>query len=133
LASEEEVEYLDVEDLIDLATRLLGGALGGAPLIRDAGLLGSAAARPRTTVFGEDTYPDLWTKAAALLQSIVKSHPLVDGNKRLGWLATATFLELNGISASAASNDDVYVLVMDLAAGDQGIEQIATGLQGLFL
>ena len=128
MASEEEVEYLDVEDLMDLATRLLG-----ACLIRDAGLLGSAAARPRTMVFGEDAYPDLWTKAAALLQSIVKSHPLVDGNKRLGWLATATFLELNGIPASAALNDDVYVLVMDLAAGDQGIEQIATGLQGLFL
>ena len=126
------VEYLDVEDLIDLATRLMGGALGGAPLIRDAGLLGSAAARPRTMVLGEDAYPDLWTKAAALLQSIVKSHPLVDGNKRLGWLATATFLELNGIPASAASNDDVCVLVMDLAAGDQGIEQIAIRLQGLF-
>jgi death-on-curing protein len=128
LASEQEVEYLDVEDLMDLATRLLGGA----SLIRDAGLLGSAAARPRTTVFGKDAYPDVWTKAAALLQSIVKGHPLVDGNKRLGWLATATFLEFNGIPVSAASNDDVYELVMDLAAGDQGIEQIATRLQGLF-
>jgi death-on-curing protein len=128
LASEQEVDYLDVEDLMDLATRLLGGAF----LIRDAGLLGSAAARPRTTVFGRDAYPDAWTKAAALLQSIVKDHPLVDGNKRLGWLATATFLELNGIPVSAASNDDVYELVMDLAAGDRGIEQVATRLQGLF-
>ena len=128
MASEQEVEYLDVEDLMDLATRLLGGAF----LIRDAGLLGSAAARPRTTVFGKDSYPDVWTKAAALLQSIVKGHPLVDGNKRLGWLATATFLELNGLPVSAASNDDVYERVMDLAAGDQGIEQIATRLQGLF-
>jgi death-on-curing protein len=129
LASEEEVEYLDVEDLVGLATRLLGSA----SLIRGAGLLASAAVRPRTAVFGEDAYSDLWTKAAALLQSIVKSHPLVDGNKRLGWLATATFLDLNGMPASAASNDDVYAFVMDLAAGDQGIEQIATRLQGLFL
>jgi death on curing protein len=128
LASEEEVEYLDVEDLMDLAIRLLGGT----SLIRDAGLLGSAAARPRTVVFGKDAYPDLWSKAAALLQSIVKNHPLVDGNKRLGWLATATFLELNGIPASAASNDDVYELVMDLAAGDPAIDQIATRLQALF-
>ncbi len=56
----------------------------------------------------------------------------MDGNKRLGWLATATFLELNGLPVSAASNDDVYERVMDLAAGDQGIEQIATRLQGLF-
>jgi death-on-curing protein len=128
LASEQDVEYLDVEDLMDLATRLLGGAF----LIRDAGLLGSAAARPRTTVFGKDAYPDVWTRAAALLQSIVKGHPLVDGNKRLGWLATAAFLELNGIPVSAASNDDVYELVMDHAAGDRGIEHIATRLQGLF-
>jgi len=128
LASEREVEYLDVEDLLDLAARLLGDAC----LIRDAGLLGSAAARPRTVVFGEDAYPDLWTKAAALLQSIVKSQPLVDGNKRLGWLATATFLELNGIPTSSASNDDVYALVMDCAAGDLDIEQIADRLQGLF-
>ena len=127
MASEEEVEYLDVEDLMDLAIRLLGGA----SLIRDAGLLGSAAARPRTAVFGEDAYPDLWSKAAALLQSIVKNHPLVDGNKRLGWLATATFLDLSGIPASTASNDDVYELVMDCAAGDLDIEQIADRLQGL--
>lgn len=54
------------------------------------GLLGSAAARPQTTAFGEDAYQDLWTKAAALLQSILKNHALVDGNKRLAWLATAT-------------------------------------------
>ena len=115
-------------DGFPIAARLLGDAC----LIRDAGLLGSAAARPRTVVFGEDAYPDLWTKAAALLQSIVQSHPLVDGNKRLGWLATATFLELNGIPASSASNDDVYALVMDCAAGDLDIEQIAVRLQGLF-
>lgn len=127
LASEGEVEYLDVEDLMDLAARLFGDAC----LIRDAGLLGSAAARPGTVVFGEDAYPDLWTKAAALLQSIVKSHPLVDGNKRLGWLATATFLEFNGIPASSASNDDVYELVMEVAAGDQGVERIADRLHGL--
>src|SRR5437588_12316611 len=118
LAADRPVEYLDLEDLLDLATRLLGDP----PPIRDAGLLGSAAARPRTTVFGEDAYPDLWTKAAALLQSIVKSHPLVDGNERLGWLATATFLELNGISAIAASKDYVYGWVSDLAEGGPCIE-----------
>ena len=82
--SDAEVEYLDVEDLVELA-RLL---LGNPPPIRDMGLLGSAAARPQTTVFGEDAYPDIWTKAAALLQSVVKNHPLIDGNKRLGWLST---------------------------------------------
>lgn len=122
-----EVEYLDVEDLIDLATRLLGNP----PPVRDMGLLGSAAARPRTSAFGGDAYPDLRSKAAALLQSIVKSHALVDGNKRLGWLGTAVFLEINGAAASAASNDDVYVFVVDVAHRNHSIEKIALGLRRL--
>ena len=71
-----------------------GGTASRAP-IRDVGPLGSAVARPQTTAFGEDAYPDIWTKAAALLHSIVKNHALVDGNKRLGWLATAVLLELS--------------------------------------
>ncbi len=95
------------------------------------GLLGSAAARPETTVFGEDAYPDIWTKAAALLQSVVKNHPLVDGNKRLGWLSTAVFLELNGVATGHASNEDVYEFVMGVAAGERGIEEIAAGLRTL--
>ncbi|MEA2587372.1 MAG: death on curing protein [Actinomycetota bacterium] len=124
---EREVEYLDVEDLIALATTLLGKP----PPIRDVGLLGSAAARPQTSVSGEDAYPDIWRKAAALLQSILKNHALVDGNKRLGWLATAVFLELNGVAATAASNDDVYALVMDIAAKDRTLPEIAAVLRRL--
>jgi death-on-curing protein len=120
-------EYLDVDDLIGLAELLLGSP---AP-IRDVGLLGSAAARPRTTAFGVDAYPDLWTKAAALLHSIVNNHPLVDGNKRLGWLATAVFLELNGSSVAGASNDAVFELVFGIAATDQTVESISAALQEL--
>ena len=115
------IEFLDLDDLLTLAERLLGSP---AP-VRDVGLLGSAAARPQTSVFGEDAYPDAWTKAAALLQSIVKNHPLVDGNKRLGWLATAVFLELNGVEATAATNDDAYELVVAIAAGSHDVAEIA--------
>jgi death-on-curing protein len=125
LGDDREVEYLDVEDLIALATRLLGNP----PPIRDAGLLGSAAARPQTTIAGEDAYPDIWQKAGALLQSILKNHALVDGNKRLGWLATAVFLELNGVAATAASNEDVYAFVMDVAAEDRTLQEIAAPLR----
>jgi death on curing protein len=121
------VEYLDIQDLVELATQLLGDP----PPIRDVGLLGSAAARPQTTVFGEDAYPTIWTKAAALLHSIVKNHALVDGNKRLGWLAAGTFLELNGIDITKASNTDVYDFVIGVAASDQTIHHIANGLQKL--
>ena len=120
----QEFEYLTTEDLVHLAALLLGDP----PPVRDIGLLGAAAARPQTTVFGKDAYEDVWTKAAALLQSILKNHPLVDGNKRLGWLATAVFLELNGFPAVGASNDDVYDLVIDVAAGHDTVEQIAAAL-----
>jgi death-on-curing protein len=121
----EPIEFLDLDDLVELARSLLGDP----PPIRDIGLLGSAAARPQTTAFGEDAYPDLITKAAALLQSIVNNHALVDGNKRLGWLATAVFLELNGIKASHASNDDVYDLVVWIAASNPDLDDITTRLR----
>ena len=121
------IEFLNLEDLVSLAASLLGDP----PPIRDIGLLGAAAARPQTTAFGDDAYPDLLTKAAALLQSIVNNHALLDGNKRLGWLSTAVFLELNGIKASRASNDDVYNLVIWVAATNPGLDAITTRLRGV--
>lgn len=127
MAADRPVEYLDVDDLIELAERLFGQT----PPIRDVGLLGSAVARPQTTAFGADAYPDLWAKAGALLLSIVKNHALVDGNKRLGWLATAVFLDINGIDVSVASNDDVYELVMDVAAGNHTVAEVAERLSRL--
>ena len=123
----EPADYLTLEDLLDLAGRLLGQP----PPSRDVGLLGSAAARSQATAFGTDVYPDRWTKAAALLQSVVNNHALVDGNKRLGWLATATFLELNGVPASRISNNDVYRLVMDVASGHPEVEELAARLKKL--
>ena len=127
MAADRPIEYLDLEDLLDLAGRLLGDP----PPVRDVGLLGSAAARPQTTVFGEDAYPDVWTKAAALVVSVVKNHALVDGNKRLGWLATAVFLELNGVDVVGVPNDDVYEFVMAVAAGNPEVPEVAEGLHRL--
>jgi death-on-curing protein len=122
-----EVEYLDTDDLVDLAT----GLLGDPPPIRDVGLLGSAAARPQASAFGDDAYPDLWTKAAALLHSILKNHALVDGNKRLGWLATAVFLEINGVHVTHVDNDAVYDFVIAVTTGRDDVAEIATGLESL--
>ena len=113
--------------VLALASRLLGDP----PPIRDVGLLESAVARPRTVVFGVEAYETIWTKAAALLQSIVNNHALIDGNKRLGWLATAVFLELNDIPISQASNDDVYEFVLSVASGSPEFDEIAERLQGL--
>ena len=121
------VEFLELDDVIDLAIALFGDP----PPIRDVGLLGSAVARPQTTAFGEDAYPDIWMKAAALLQSIVQNHALIDGNKRLGWLTTAVFLEINQVEISRAGNDDVYALVIDVAAGQPSVDKIAQRLRNL--
>jgi death-on-curing protein len=121
------VEFLDLEDVIGLAIALFGDP----PPVRDMGLLGSAVARPQTTAFGDDAYPDIWTKAAALLQSIVKNRALVDGNKRLGWLTTAVFLEINHVEISRASNNDVYDLVIDVAAANPSVDDIAQRLRDL--
>ena len=120
-----EFEYLDTDDLVALASRLLGDP----PPIRDAGLLGAAAARPQATVFGSDAYPDVWSKAAALLHSVVKNHALLDGNKRLGWLATAVFLELNGVAVTGIPNDEVYRFVMSVAAGRDDVARLAEQLR----
>lgn len=122
-----DVEFLDLDDVLDLIRRLLGDP----PPIQDIGLLGSAVARPQTAVFGQDAYPDIWSKAAALLQSIDNNHALIDGNKRLGWLATAVFLEINGVSVIHVSNDGIYQFVIDVAANNPSFEHNAAALRAL--
>ena len=110
--NERVVEYLELDDLL-----LIGrDAVGGEPVVRDHGLLESALARPRTTVFGADAYPDVPTKAAALLHSLARNHALVDGNKRLAWLATYVFLDINGCRV-IATDDEVVAFVLAVAAG----------------
>ncbi len=103
--------YLDLEDLLHVARRTLGDVN-----VRDVGLLESASARPRATAFGEDAYPTVHHKAAALLHSLARNHPLVDGNKRLSLSATIAFYGVNGLRLTL-SNDEAYDLVIAIAAG----------------
>lgn len=105
--------YLDLEDILYIA----GRTLGAEPVVRDLGLLESAAARPAATLFGTDAYPDLATKAAALTQSIVSNHALVDGNKRLGLATLITFLGVNGARVSW-SNDEAYDFIISIASDE---------------
>ncbi len=116
--------YLDLDDLLHVARRTLGDVE-----VRDIGLLESAAARPRSTVFGDDAYPSVHDKAAALLHSVARNHPLVDGNKRLSLAATIAFYGLNGMRLTL-SNDEAYELVMAIASGQlDDIEPIAERLR----
>ena len=101
---------LDIEDLLELVRMLDIGP------VRDAGLLEAAAARPRATVLGVEAYPGEVMKAAALLHSLARNHPLVDGNKRLAWLATLVLLDLNGLRCTLTA-DEAFTLVMEVAAG----------------
>lgn len=103
--------YLTLEDLLSLVDDLRVGP------VRDLGLLDSAAHRPATQLWGHDAYPTLSSKAAALLESIVRNHSLLDGNKRLGWLAAVVFLGLNGVDLDAPE-DAAFDLVMEIASGD---------------
>jgi death-on-curing protein len=106
------VIYLDHADLLHVAER----ALGHPPEVRDHGLIESAAARPRATAFGEDAYADIHTKAASLLHSLARNHPLVDGNKRLALAATIAFYGVNGYRLTL-TNDAAYSLIVRVADG----------------
>ena len=105
--------FLDLEDLLHVAER----TLGATPELRDVGLLESALARPQATSFGEDAYPSIHDKAAALLHSVARNHALVDGNKRLTLAATIAFLGVNGMRLTL-NNDEAHDLIVAVAAGE---------------
>jgi death-on-curing protein len=108
------IEYLDLDDLLGIARR----AVGDDVKVGDYGLLESALARPGASVFGEDAYPELHLKAAALLHSLARNHALIDGNKRLAWTACLTFLAINGQWISAPE-DDRFDFVIRVATGTE--------------
>jgi death-on-curing protein len=113
------VEYLGLEDLLGLVN-----ALGAGP-VRDLGLLDSACHRPQAGFFGQEAYPTLAGKAAALMHSLAGNHSLVDGNKRLALLATVVFLRINDHCLDL-TDDEAFDLTVSVAAGQldaDGIEK----------
>ena len=118
--------YLALEDVLYLASRI------GAPRPRDLGLVESAVGRPQASVFGEDAYPDIPTKVAALLHSLARNHAFVDGNKRIAWLAAGAFCFANGYVLDAP-DDPAYDLVIAVASGETDVPDIASILAGWML
>jgi death-on-curing protein len=106
------VIYLDLDDLLHIAGTVLPSVD-----VRDVGLLESALTRPQASAFGSDAYPELHTKAAALLHSVASNHGLADGNKRLALAATIAFLGINGWRLTL-TNDEAYELVIAVASGE---------------
>ncbi len=116
------VEYLTLEDLLALSVDL------GVPAVRDLGLLSAAAQRPQTTLYGCEAYESIHEKAAVLLESLTRNHALIDGNKRLGWLATFVFYALNGIRLDAP-DDAAYDIVIGVATGAIDYQSAAAQLE----
>lgn len=113
-----KIDYLDIHDVLQICERIIPNLA-----IRDQGLLQSAIDRPRTTVFGDDAYKTFPEKAAALMHSLARNHPLVDGNKRLAWSATRAFCLLNGYDINL-NVDEAESLVLGVAAGKIDVAEI---------
>jgi death-on-curing protein len=101
--------YLDIEDALQVIDQY-------GFHIRDVGLLASALARPATTVMGAEAYPELAMKAAALLESVARFHPLIDGDKRTAWTLMVLLLWINGYRHDFTT-DEGFDLVVGVAAG----------------
>ena len=117
--SEPPVDYLSVEDLVEIAVGVLDDVA-----IRDRGLLASAAGRPESSAFGADAYLTFAEKAAALMHSLARNHALVDGNKRLAWAGTRAFCLLNG-HYLAFSVDEAETMVVAAASGELDVPDLA--------
>jgi death-on-curing protein len=116
--------YLDASDLLVLAAAVTGGDL----VVRDLGLLDSAAHRPQATVLGVEAYDTLWLKAAALMESIIRNRPLAEGNWRLGWVAAVTLCDINGWWVDA-DEDAALDLVREVDRGAIEVPALAAHLE----
>jgi death on curing protein len=114
-------QYLDLEDALEQVAFL-------GFYVKDMGLLDSALQRPKTTLFGEDAYPDLATKAAAMLHSLIKNHPMVDGNKRTGWLLFLSFIAANGLQHDMTTEQS-FELTIGISDGSLELEAAAKIIQ----
>jgi death-on-curing protein len=120
------IRYLTLIEVLYLHRQVINqseGTLG----VRDLGLLESAVAQPKMTFGGEDLYPTVIDKAAALSFSIIKNHPFIDGNKRTGHAAMETFLILNGLEVVAAIDEQEQMVLM-LADGHLKREDLTAWL-----
>lgn len=118
--------YLSIEDLMAAADAALAPQ---QPAVRDVGLLESALARPQASAFGEDAYPSMHLKAAALLESIARNHALIDGNKRLAWVAMRFFLALNDSDVRVPAPEVGDEFVRSVAQGQLPLSEIAAQLR----
>ncbi len=115
----DEIDFLTLQDLLELGNSIIGDFR-----VRDMGLLESAAARPKTSVFGEDAYPTFELKMAALMHSLARNHALIDGNKRIAWSAGRLFALMNGVDLKM-DIDVAEEMILQLARGELAVDELA--------
>ena len=113
-----EIDYLELADILKLGREIIADFR-----VREIGLLESAVARPKTSVFGEDAYLSFAEKTAALLHSIARNHALIDGNKRLAWSAARLFCLMNDLDINM-KQDKAYEMVVGVAAGQIEMDEL---------
>ena len=118
-----QIDYLELADILKLGQEIISDFR-----IRDLGLLESAVARPRSSVFGEDAYPTFPDKVAALMHSIARNHALIDGNKRLAWSAARLFCLMNDVDIKM-NRDRAYELVVAVASGQIELAELSASLK----
>lgn len=118
-----EIYYPTLADAITINHMFTGLA------VRDVGLLDSALGRPKASAFGQDAYPDLWSKAAALLHSVIRHRPFLEANKRTATALALQFLTYNGVDARDPDHEAVLSIAVAVANSDIGVEKIATALR----
>ena len=121
------MNYLTPEQVLFIHSRLVTET-GGSHGLRDLALLESAVARPRATFDSKELYPDLFTKAAALMDSLINNHPFLDGNKRTGITATGLFFRINGWELTASS-EELVACTMRVAMEGLEIDELANWLR----
>ena len=122
--------FLTDEDIILMNAMVINKYTPGEPIqLRDSALLNSAVNRPKQTVLGEDAYPDLFQKAAALFESLAANHPFVNGNKRTAWLATTVFLRMNGYMYRNSNQQEIEDFVVDFINKERNTDDLITFLK----
>jgi len=121
------MRYLTLSEAFEIYRRIMERS-GGTVGIHSLGALESALAQPRLTFGGEELYPTIVEKAAALGFSLIKNHPFVDGNKRTGHAAMETSLFLNGVEIDAAVDEQEQV-ILQVASGELGREAFTDWLR----
>lgn len=121
------MKYLTAEQILFIHARLVAET-GGSSGIRDLNMLLSAVGRPRASFGGKDLYPDLFSKAGALMESLINNHPFIDGNKRVGIAAAALFLRINGQKLQV-SHVELERFTLEVAQSRRSLEEIAEWLR----